>query len=306
MADARSAGTGKITAAAAAAVLVLALGAVLWPRAAGRDGTVPLLVFDASGRSDRQVRVYEPLAATLAAAIDHPVEVTMLTRAGDLAAAAAARPAFVLAPDGLALGLDRAHYLPLAVGRGEVPRNLRPRGVLVWRRAAGEAEAPWRDRPARTVLGDSLSLTAMGVYAFAGAGDPAARPRCGPDPYDHAPVLHAARLGGFDYAVVRQWDADRFFASGLLDEAAWGVRPVTPPVPDVVIMASRDLPRRQRMAAGDALAALGRSAEAPSGPAAELLAGLDRLQLAGFNLLLEPDLDLVRGQLAPGWLPHGE
>lgn len=291
-----------MTAAAAAAVLLLALGALLWPRDRSGSGAVPLLVCDPSGRQDRVEAVYAPLARVLAEAAGRPVALQVLPRSGDLLAAAAAGPCFVLAPDALALALGKDGFAPVAVGRGPVPRNLRPRGVLVWRRSAGERDEPWRTEPRRTVLGDSLSLAAGGVFALGGAeADPSLA--AGPDPYDHGPVLHAARLGGFDYALVRQWDADRFLAAGLLDAGAWGLRELTPPVPDVVLMASRKLPRGQRLAAGEAVAAVGRD-DGASEAAVRLAAGLERLQLAGFNLLLDPDLDLVRGQLQGHW-PRG-
>ncbi|MFN2371565.1 MAG: hypothetical protein ABR506_10520 [Candidatus Krumholzibacteriia bacterium] len=300
MAEPAAAGR-RLAAAAAAAVLLLALGALLWPHGRDRAGAIPLLVCDPSGRQDRVEAVYEPLARVLAAAAGRPVALQVLPRSGDLRAAAAAGPCFVLAPDGLALDLGRDGFAPVAVGRGPVPRNLRPRSVLVWRRAAGQAAEPWRTRPDRTVLGDTLSLCAGGVFALGGGrADPGLA--AGPDPFDHGPVLHAARLGGFDYALVRQWDADRFLAAGVLDKDAWGVRELTPPVPDIVVMAARALPRSQRLAAGEALAAVGRDAR--GGEASDrLAAGLERLQLAGFNLLLDPDLDLVRGQLRGHWPP---
>ncbi len=298
-------GSRRLAAVVAAAVLVLAVGALVWPRGRAASGALPLLVCDPSCREDRVATVYEPLAELLADAARRPVSLQVLTRAGDLRAAAAAGPCFVLAPDGLALSLGRAAFASLACGRGPVPRNLRPRSVLVWRRAAGDEPAPWRTRPGRTVLGDSLSLAAGGVFAFGEAGvRRVPRLACGPDPYDHSPVLHAARLGGFDYALVRQWDADRFLGCGLLDPAAWAVREVSPPVPDVVVMASRSLPAGLRLAASEALLAVGRGDHAEDGAAARLAAGLERLQLAGFNPLLDADLDLVRGQLHGGW-PRG-
>ena len=301
MAEPGAGGSRRIAAVAAVAVLVLAIGGLVWPRSRPPVDAIPLLVFDPSGRADRAEQVYAPLAGVLARASGRTVSPRVLRHAGELLAAAAARPSFVLAPDGLALALGRDRFAPVVVGRGEVPRNLRPRGVLVWRRAAGDVPAPWRSRPQRTVLGDTLSLAAAGVFAF--GPDPAGVPRAlaaGPDPYDHGPALHAARLGAYDYALVRQWDADRFFADGLLDPAQWEVRTLTPPVPDIVLMASRDLPRGLRLEVGDALAAVGRR-DQPDGDEARLAAGLDRLHLAGFNLLIDPDLDLVRGLLASGW-----
>lgn len=306
MAEPGAGGSRRITAVAAVAVLVLALGGLVWPRSRPPADAIPLLVFDPSGRADRAERVYGPLAAVLGRATGRTVAPRVLLHSGELAAAAAAAPCFVLAPDGLALALDRDRFAPVVVGRGEVPRNLRPRGVLVWRRSVGDVPEPWRTRPERTVLGDTISLAAAGVLAFS-AGPRGRPPRlaAGPDPYDHGPVLHAARLGAYDYALVRQWDADRFFASGLLDATVWGVRTLTPPVPDIVLMASRELPRGPRLEAGDALAAVGRQ-DQPDGDSARLAAGLDRLQLAGFNLLIDPDLDLVRGLLASGWPRDGE
>lgn len=301
MADGGGNGSRRVTAAAAAAVLMLALGALVWPDGgADRDG-LSLVVFDPSGRVDRVDGVYGPLADLLGEALQRPVQAVVVTRAEDALAAAEASPGFVLAPDGLALALDRELFQPLVAGRGAVPRNLRPRSVLVWRRAAGAQAQPWRTHPARTVLGDTVSLASCGALAAAGGGS-AAGLAAGPDPYDHAPALHAARLGGFDYALVRQWDAERFAAAGLLDPAVWATREIGPPTPDIVVMAARDLPRRQRMAAGDALAAAGRADAAAETPAARLAAGLERLQLAGFNPLLEQDLDQVRGQVRTDWL----
>jgi hypothetical protein len=280
---------------------MLALGALVWPDGGPDRGRLALVVFDPSGRDDRFDAVYRPLADLLGEALQRPVEAVLLTKAGEVLAAANDAPGFVLAPDGLALSLDRERFQPLAAGRGPAPRNLRPRPVLVWRRGAGNEDRPWRTRAGRTVLGDSLSLAACGVLAASGAR-PEVELAAGPDPYDHGPVLHAARLGGFDYALVRQWDAERFAAAGLLDPAEWGVRDLGAPTPDIVVMAARDLPRRQRLAAGDALTTVGRGDAAAGTPAARLAAGLERLQLAGFNLLLEPELDQVRGQVRADWL----
>jgi hypothetical protein len=292
---------------AAVIVLALAAGALFWPRdRAVGDGLI-LLVFDSSGQDEREARIYAPLAEALAEVIARPVPLRVVSRVAELRRRAAAGPCFLLVPDGLALSFARADYAPLVVGRKVAPQNLRPRGVLVWRRSAGEAEEPWLSRTSRTVLGDSLSLSAMGPWAFGTAAD-AVRHRLavGPDPYDHAPVLHAARLGAFDYALVRQWDAERFLASGLLDPEAWSVRPLTPPVPDLVLLVSRTLPAGPRLAVRDLLAGLGRGERTESEPCRRLAQGLDMLRLAGFNLLIDADFDLVRAQVRTDWLQETE
>ena len=69
------------------------------------------------------------------------------------------------------------------------------------------------------------------------------------------------KLGGFDYALVRQWDADRFFTDGLLSPLEWGLELMTIPVPDVVVLASRSVDGKTRLAVGDGLAGLGRGRE---------------------------------------------
>jgi hypothetical protein len=303
MAEPGAGSTRRLPLLAALVVLALAAGALFWPRHRAAGDGLSLLVFDSSGQEERGDRIYAPLAEALAEAIGRPVPLRIVDRVVDLRRRAAAGPCFLLVPDGLALSFARADYAPLVVGRKVAPQNLRPRGVLVWRRAAGEAEAPWLTRAERTVLGDSLSLSATGPWAF-GTASSAVRRRLavGPDPYDHAPALHAARLGAFDYALVRQWDAERFLASGLLDPAAWAVRPLTPPVPDLVLLVARTLPAGPRLAVRDLLAGLGRGDHAASEPCRRLAQGLDMLRLAGFNLLIDADFDLVRAQVRPDWL----
>ena len=125
----------------------------------------------------------------------------------------------------------------------------------------------------------------------------------GPDPYDHAPALHAARLGGFDYALVRQWDAERFFSSGLLSPVEWGIELLTIPVPDIVLFASRSVPGRIRLQAGEGLAALGRNGQEQPPVTRELQQGIAGLNLVGFNHLVEPDFDLVRRNFVGNWPP---
>ena len=199
----------------------------------------------------------------------------------------------------------------MAVGRRAAPRNLRPRGVLVYRKSAGLVKAPWLSRPEATVCGDSLSLTATGMWRRQGgnAAPELAEPHScawGPDPYDHAPTLHAARLGGFDYALVRQWDADRFFADGLLSHLEWGIELMTVPVPDIVIFVSRSVTGKTRLAVGEGLVALGRSPGDQPPAVREVRRAISRLNLAGFNPLVDPDFEFVRRNFAGYWPPTGD
>jgi hypothetical protein len=128
-------------------------------------------------------------------------------------------------------------------------------------------------------------------------------PAVGVDPFDHGPVLQALVLGCFDYALVREWTARRWAEAGLLDPAVWGVAPMSAPLPDVVVLASRRWPAAERVRAGELLLSLGRRHEAgEDARESRALVALERLGLAGFNPLLEPDFDLTRRQFA-GWPP---
>ncbi|MEN8007166.1 MAG: hypothetical protein ABFS42_09125 [Candidatus Krumholzibacteriota bacterium] len=306
-------GGGGRTRAIVAGIIVLALacGALLWPGSDSSRGQGVLLVFDSSGDAARAATVYEPLVNFLNEFTDHPLDLEVVSTVGAFREKLSAGVDFVLCADGLALALEASEFVPVAVGRRAAPRNLRPRSVLVFRKSAGLIEAPWLSRPAATVCGDSVSLTATGAWrrsraeSFAGPTPPYA---CawGPDPYDHAPVLHAARLGGFDYALVRQWDADRFFAAGLLSPLEWGIEILSIPVPDIVLFASRDVPGRVRLGAGDGLAALGRGGDELPPAAGDLQQGIAGLNLVGFNLLVDPDFDLVRRNFVRNWPPAGD
>jgi hypothetical protein len=173
--------------------------------------------------------------------------------------------------------------------------------VLLRRRSAPPAAAPWRSHPGRTVLGDTVSLAVVGAWSMeAGGPRPAPGVAAGPDPWDHAPVLHALRLGAFDYALVRQWDADRFFAQGLLTTAEWAVTETTPPVPDAVLMAPRRLAPGRRLAIGETLTRVGREDGGADTALTALARGLEELHLAGFNLLVEPDFERVRRLVVAG------
>jgi hypothetical protein len=289
-----------LTGFAALTVLLLAVGALLFPAGRGVPQQGTLLVFDPTGDLGRSENMYRPLAGYLEQASGRGVTLQVARTREEFLAASRQGAGYLLCPDGLALQVDPALFEPLAVGRRAAPRNLRPRGVLVYRKAAGLVTDPWASRPSRTVVGDSLSLCSSGpVLAGAQPGD--LECSWGPDPYDHAPVLHAARLGAFDYAVVRQWDADRFLADGLLSGAEWGLEVLCDPVPDLVVMASRSAPRARRMEVGESLSGFARNAELTSPAEQALTRGLPLLRLVGFNLLLEPDFERVRGNFKGHW-----
>ncbi len=303
------AGLGRLgtTVLAGAVVLLLAVGALLFPAHKSLGSRSVLLVLDPAGLQARQAGVYLPLGRFMSA-VDRGIVTVQVVRDLDGFREALARdPEFVLCPDGVALDLLGHSYLPLVVGRRSAPRNLRPRSVLIYRKSAGLVPAPWVGRPSATIIGDSLSLAATGPWRrhdplsppLSGPGGPT----YGPDPYDHAPALHALRLGCFDYAVVRQWDADRFLAGGLLSSIEWGEKILSPPAPDMMLLASDKVPPRRRLALGDHLSALGRNPEEGGPVAKTLIAGLGRLHLAGFNLLVDPDVDLVRRNFPGHWPP---
>jgi len=305
-ADQESPGTpgARVPTVAGALVLLLALAALFWPSNGKQPGQGVLLVFDPLVARADSDQLYGGLAAELAVAAGRPLELVVTRHEAEFWTQIAEGAVFILCPDGMALALERTRFAPLVAGRRAMPRNLRPRGVLVYRKSAGMISRPWEERPNATILGDSLSLTAIGAVDIKDTADSGeafaswatALPECGwgIDPYDHSAVLHAVRLGCFDYAVVRQWDADRFLAGGLLNPVEWGVEALTGPVPDIVLFASRDLSRTRRLECGDILTRLGRSGAGSSSRGSETAAALDRLHLTGFRLLLEPDLELLR------------
>lgn len=293
-------GLRRATPAAFLLVIVLAVAALLWPHGDERPGQIALVVFDPTGNPARVTAVHGPLAEVLAAVADRPVRVRLAATRAEVQRLAAAGEIFVFGPDALALGLPADDFAPLVAARRPAPRNLRPRGVLVSRRAAAAEVAPWRTRPGRTVLGDSVSLAVTGTWRMDDdVPAPAAGVAVGPDPWDHGPVLHALRLGAYDHALVRQWDADRFFAQGLLDTEEWSVRETTPPVPDLVLLAPRSLSAGRRLALAETLARVGREEDGPATAATALARGLAHLHLTGFNLLVEPDFERVRRLAGP-------
>lgn len=310
----RTGGTPRspVAVAAALGVLLLAAAAAWWPRPAPPPGGVVVAALDPVGDERRLAAIWPALARVLAGpdGAEPRLEVAR-TRSGFTALLA--RADFAVCPDGVALGVDVGAWAPLAAGRRAAPRNLRPRGVLVSRRAPGTdagaagpgaMAAPWLVEPAAVIFGDSLGLAATGVLRPAGGATPPLRGASwGPDPYDHAPALHALRQGGFTHAVVRQWDADRFRAQGLLPEADWLFTDLTVPVPDLVVLAARRVPAARRLAVGERLAGIGRELADLTPAERELAAALPGLGLAGFNLLIDPDFDLVRGHFAAEWTP---
>lgn len=296
-------GGRSVAVAGALFVVVLAACALWWPRPVHRATGPVVLVLDPAGEERRASTIWPALGQVLGASRPTPPQVVIVRTLGEFRERAAGRPDFLVCPDGVALGLESGGWVPLAAGRRPAPRNLRPRGVLVSRRGAEAEDRPWLTHPESVVFGDSLSLSATGVWRRLGANPVAAPMGCawGPDPYDHSPALHALRLGGYTHAVVRQWDADRFRAQGLLSADDWTFRDVTVPVPDLVVMVDRRLPTAERLALGERLAGIGRGLADLTPAERELGEALPALGLAGFNLLLDPDFERLRGNFATDW-----
>lgn len=297
----------RVSTLAAAVVILLALGAVFWPGRERQAFHGVCLVFDPGGAKTRATSLYVPLTDFLVDSSGHSLSLIVVRTVAEFRTQLASGVDFVVCPDGLALSLDQSQFVPLATGRRTAPRNLRPRSVLVYRLEAGLVQEPWVSRPERTIFGDSLSLAATGILrsgdrALSRGGFPPSA-ASGPDAYDHSPALHALRLACFDYAVVRQWDAERFFSEGLLPLGDWGMEILTGPVPDLVLFASRGIPSAQLLDLGGELAGLGRASGDESPESLALIRGLGSIHLSGFNLMVEPDLDQVRGSYPGDWPP---
>ncbi len=297
---------GKRAAALSGGVIVLlAVGSLLFPAHQSLGSRGVLLVFDPGCFPERQTTFYEPLARFMGDAGDLRLEVSVVRDQAAFDQQLAQGPDYVLCPDGVGLELPTSTFLPLVVGRRAAPRNLRPRSVLVYRKDKGLVATPWLDYPEATIIGDSLSLVGTGPWRrhepMAAPLQGAAGPAYGPDPFDHSPALHALRLGCFDFAVVRQWDADRFFAAGLLTHLEWGLEVLSPPAPDLMLFAARKVSQQRRLVLSDRLSALGRNQEGQDARESDLVAGLSRLQLVGFNLLVEPDFELVHRNFPGHW-----
>jgi hypothetical protein len=297
----------RVSTIAAALVLLLALGAVLWPGGQRQAFHGVCLVFDPCGGKARVASLYGPLTNFLVDSAEHSLDLIVVKTVADFQAQVADGVDFVVCPDGLGLALDPELFVPMVAGRRTAPRNLRPRSVVVYRLSAGLVQDPWSSHPAKTIFGDSLSLGATGILRVSDRGlaenDFPVACTSGPDCYDHSPALHALRLGGFDYAIVRQWDAERFFSEGLLPLADWGMEILTGPVPDTIVFASRRIPAAQLLDLSGELARLGRASGEESPEMLDLIRGLGNIHLSGFNLLVEPDLDQVRGSYPEDWPP---
>lgn len=296
----------SISLAAAAIVILLALGALIWPGGAPDGLRGVCLVYDPLGGMRDDV-LYEPLVAFLSEKSDRALRMQRVATVDEFLQQADRGVDVALCPDGLALALDADRYAPLVAGRRTAPRNLRPRCVLV-SRVGAEGARPWISDPQRTIFGDSLSLSATGVLRARAGSEPGLPSGCasGPDPYDHSPALHALRVGCFDHAVVRQWDAERFFTEGLLPAEEWGMEILGGPVPDLVLFVSKEIPAAQRLDLGTFLSQLGRTDHAAEPPASDLERGLHSVHLAGFNLLVDPDLELIRSSYPGDWLPAAQ
>ncbi len=291
-------GLPRVTISAALLVLILAIGAMFLPRPDRLQMKGVFLVFDGPGSDETRLGFFKTLSNFFEDVSGQPMNLVVTNNRGDFFRRAAAGVDFILCPDGLALTLAPDEFRFLVAGRRKLPANLRPRGVMVFRQTLAQVQSPWVSHPDRTVFGDSLSLVSLG-----GVGPVTGLSGCafGPDPYDHRPVLQAMRLGAFDFALVRQWDAAEFFANGLLDSKVWGMKNLTIPVPDIVVMASSKIPLMDRLKWADLLALTGREGEPSESFSKELVGRMPSLRLAGFNLLLEPDFELVRRKFSGNW-----
>ena len=292
----------------AAAVVLLAVGAVLLP--AGFDlfrrQQGILLVLDPLGE-ERSGSIFAPLAEWLSVETGLHLEPAVVTTPAALAAYPRGDVTAIFCPDALALRLPDDEFQALARATRRAPQNLPPRSVLVSRRNVARQDRPWFSASERTILGDTLTLVALGAILADGVGEKSLRSwselgcASGPDPFDHAPALHAARLGCFDHAIVRQWTAEAFFATGLLPPGEWEVRSLGAPVPDFVVLAARRLSAADRGRLRRALLRLGVAGEVRQPLRTSVLTALDRIGIAGFALLLQPELERYRRSYAGGW-----
>jgi hypothetical protein len=285
--------------AVAAALILLALAAVIWPAENARRAQGRLLVL-MPHHDVRREEALQRLAAALARStrLDVTLEVALdLDGFHDRLD----RAVLVLAPDAVTLSLPPESWQPMVTGRRRTPWNLRPTSVLVSRIDGPSAAEPWLSAPTRTVFGDSLSLVCRAAWCRREANATPAGVAWGDDPYDHRPVLEALRHGAFDHAVVRQWDLEAAIDEGWLTRSEWRITELGAPVPDVVVLASRRLPAGVRMEVQRALTVIGRELDGPSATQRELVLGLGLLRLDGFNLLIGPDFERFRRQYDTCW-----
>lgn len=283
-------------------LITLAAAAVFWPREPVRRGGGTLVVLLPEPDPRRQ-EALASLTSHLASATRMDLRLHVVRSVDDVEHSLA-NAAVVLVPDGIAIGLSTVAWQPLATGRRRVPWNLRPTSVMLSRTTAPETASPWVTHPTRTVFGDSLSLVCR-VPLCAGVRASTAGVAWGCDPYDHGAVLVAAALGAFDYAVVRQWDAQAAFNRGRLEKSAWRVTTLSEPLPDITVLAAKSLPHAVRLDLQQALIVLGRELDPCDSAAQCVVDRLGLLGLEGFNLLLGPDFERVRRRHAGCWPLNG-
>lgn len=287
----------RITLVSSVFVIFLAMGALFWPSSDSAPHRAVFLVLDPSGDPARTQHLYQPLMALLEKTDRQGLRLELVTSVADFQDRAKQGASYLLCPDAVALEFSSELYAPLVAGRRAAPQNLRPQGALVYRKRPGVGVRQWQDNELRVIVGDSLSLLVkenliQGKIVMGAVG---------PDPYDHSPVLHTLRLADYDYALVRHWDALRFFESGLLSDQDWAMELLGEPWPDLVVLADRGIGASRRLKTAEVLAAVGRESGEDKATVALVVDGLNRINLAGFNLLLEPDFDLVRKRSKQNW-----
>jgi hypothetical protein len=290
----------RVTIVASIFIILLAFGALFWPRGESVPHRDVLLILDPAADSQRIQELYQPLLSLLARADGQGLHLEVSNNLVDFQNRADRGARYVLCPDRIALGFGDLRYVPLVIGRRAAPRNLRPQGALVYRKSPGVGLEHWQNNYGRVIAGDSLSLL-ISENLVVGWGVLGA---VGPDPYNHGPALHALRLADFDYALVRQWDAQRFFESGLLLHEEWGIDLLGDPWPGLILMADAELATSRRVKTAEALAAIGRDPENVKDSESTVINGLKLINLVGFNHLLEPDFDLVRKRAKENWPPR--
>lgn len=301
----------SLTALASLLILLLAVAALLVPRSLPRRGGGVFLVIDPMGAA-RGRDAYTALVRWVAQKSGYALRLEVVSTLGEFATRDWSEVDLVLGPDGVALALPVDSFVSLAAGRRLPPYNRRPRAALVYRHGEDPPREPWYSAPDRTIFGDSLSLCGYGVLCRQGlpltGGATGERWRgrwaFGPDPYDHAPALHALRLGCFDYAVVRDLAVQRLRDGGLLSSQQFGVRELSASLPDVVLMVSRRWSVAARVRLGENLLVLGRSKDDDAETGAAVRRGLAALNLDGFSLLLAGDFEQVRREFHRCW-PEG-
>ena len=81
---------------------------------------------------------------------------------------------------------------------------------------------------------------------------------------------------------------------------------MTEPLPDVVVLADRTWSAADRIVLTEALVNVGRYEDGELPERKAVRDGLARIGLAGFNILLEPELQAIGRRYLPGWPPAAE